>query len=382
MKKNVFVFVLLIALAVSVSGQNASDFDYTEKDGKITITFYKGTVTNVRIPEKINGKPVVAIGENAFAQRLSSQASKVTSVIIPDSVTLIGNYAFGYSELTSVTFGNGDIEILGAAFYRTQLTNVTFGNGNTVIGYGAFEFTPLTNITFGNGITTIMNKAFSDTKLTILNLPKNVTRIDGNPVSGRDSVCTAINVDPANPAYSSVNGVVYNKAQTALIAYPSGKTDASFAIPVGVTSIGTFAFSNSSLSSITVPNGVTSIGESAFVRCTNLASITIPNSVTSIGELAFFHCTNLTSITIPNSVTSIGFAAFENCTYLTSVTFQGKIAANNLGSNMSNGTFESPFDGDLRAKYLAGGPGTYIRTTPLPENKDNLWGWKAVWIKQ
>jgi len=82
--------------------------------------------------------------------------------------------------------------------------------------------------------------------------------------------------------------------------------------------------------------------------------------VTSIvGEGAFYGNKNITRITIPNSVISIGGAAFDNCT---SVTFQGTIAADNLGSTI-DGTFYSPFPGDLLDKYLAsdGGPGTYVR---------------------
>jgi len=132
------------------------------------------------------------------------------------------------------------------------------------------------------------------------------------------------------------------------------------------------------LVSVTIPNSVTSIGKGAFARCTNLTSITIPNSVTSIGRGAFGGCTSLTSVTIPNSVTSIGVNTFALCTRLTSVTFQGTIAADNLGG-VSFGTTWSPFHGDLRDKYLAGGRGTYKTTTPVPEN---LWDWDPVWTKQ
>jgi len=90
-----------------------------------------------------------------------------------------------------------------------------------------------------------------------------------------------------------------------------------------------------------------------------ITEVTIPNSITRIEGSAFQNCKNLTSITIPDSVTYIGPRAFLGCTNLTSVTFQ--CATNDLGLQS--------FPGDLRNKYLAGGPGTYTR----PNVKSNTW---------
>src|SRR5262249_51546130 len=100
----------------------------------------------------------------------------------------------------------------------------------------------------------------------------------------------------------------------------------SVAIPdhlggVPVTSLGYFAFSTLSLTSVTIPNSVTSIGSATFYGCTSLTNVTIPNSVTSIGSYVFYDCKSLTNVTIPNSVTSpIGEYAFSGCTGLASVT--------------------------------------------------------------
>jgi hypothetical protein len=148
----------------------------------------------------------------------------------------------------------------------------------------------------------------------------------------------------------------------------------SVTIPNSVTSIWDGAFWGcTSLTSIIIPNSVTSIGDAAFSGCTSLTNITIPNSVTSIGNLAFDYCTSLTSITIPNSVTSIGDKAFYYCDSLTSVMFQGTIASEKFGGTYFR-EFVSPFRGDLREKYLAGGMGTYTTTAPVNEN--------SKWTKQ
>jgi hypothetical protein len=149
-----------------------------------------------------------------------------------------------------------------------------------------------------------------------------------------------------------------------------------------VTSIGDYAFLMSiKLTGITIPNSVTTIGQYAFSDCIKLTNVTIPNSVTSIGEVnsggsgdVFWNCYGLTSVTIPNSVTTIGPSTFGLCTNLTSVTFQGTISADNLGKYYGVDGKEhiwSPFEGDLREEYLAGGPGTY--TTTAPVNYDSKW---------
>jgi uncharacterized protein YjdB len=115
----------------------------------------------------------------------------------------------------------------------------------------------------------------------------------------------------------------------------------------GVTSIGNYAFGNSSITSITIPNSVTSIGSYAFVNCARFTSVTIPSSVTSIESDAFTNCGitsitilyglthirnntfpechSLTSLTLPNSVTYIGDAAFYGCNSLASVNIPNSV---------------------------------------------------------
>ncbi|HEX4121006.1 MAG TPA: leucine-rich repeat domain-containing protein [Verrucomicrobiae bacterium] len=98
-----------------------------------------------------------------------------------------------------------------------------------------------------------------------------------------------------------------------------------------VTSIGEYAFQDTSLINVTIPNSVTNIGEGAFGFCTSLANSTIPSSVTTIGDEAFYDCTSLMSIIIPNNVTSIGEEAFDGCTGLTNVMIGNSVTS--IGEN-------------------------------------------------
>jgi len=205
-----------------------------------------------------------------------SNKSSITSVIIGDSITSIGDNAF---------------------YGCTGLTSVTIGNSVTRIGQSAFSgCTSLTSLTIPDSVTNIGIYAFKGcTGLTSVTIPNNVTNIEDGTFYG----CSSLT---------------------------------STTIPDSVTNIGQSAFYGcSSLTSMTIPNSVTSIGQSTFYGCTGLTSITIPNSITSIEKEAFYRCASLASIAFPDSITKIGERAFVGCGSLTSVRIPLNVT--NIGSN-------------------------------------------------
>ena len=278
LNRAILAAVLFIAGVLPSQAQQWDGFSYRAYANAVEITFYEGYASAVTIPSSIDGLPVASISRNAFINN-----NVLTSVAIPSSVNSIGDWAFSNcTNLTSVSIPNSVTSIGSSVFYGcTGLTSVTLGNSVTSIGSLAFEgCSRLTNVT----------------------------------------------VDSANPNYSSMAGVLFNKNQSTLIQYPGGKTG-SYTIPSSVTSIGDWAFSNcTNLTSVLIPNSVTSIGIYAFTQC-GLTSVTIPNSVTNIGNRAFENCSRLTSVTIPNSVTSFGMGAFSSCWGLTSVTIPNSVTS-------------------------------------------------------
>jgi LPXTG-motif cell wall-anchored protein len=196
--------------------------------------------------------------------------------------------------------------------------------GVTAIDDSAFEDSSLASITLPASIMGIGSRAFSGaTALTSITIPAGVISI-GDGAFKNTTALTSISVNPANPSFTSIDGMLFNKEVTTLIIYSVAKSATSITIPAGVTTIGRQAFSGATfLTSITMQTGVTTIEQGAFNGMTSLSDITIPEGVTTIGDQAFGGASALTSVTIPASVTSIGNFSFDNASALKDVYFFG-----------------------------------------------------------
>ena len=225
------------------------------------------SLTSVTIPNSVTG-----IGYRAFEYCVS-----LTNVTIPDSVTNIGEYAFeGCVSLTNVTIPDSVMSIGDYAFDGCgSLTNVTIPDSVTSIGACTFEGCgSITDVTIPDSVTSIGDYAFLGcVSLTSVTIPGCVTSIGENPFSFCNSL-TEVDVHINNSAYSSKNGVLFNKEQSMLISFPGGKAG-DYVIPAGVTSIGVNAFAGCvSLTSVKIPESVMSIRVNAFVGCNSLNTIT------------------------------------------------------------------------------------------------------------
>ena len=181
----------------------------------------------------------------------------------------------------------------------------------TGIGWCAFSgCTGLKSITIPSSVTEIGGYAFRGCKgLKSITIPSSVTEIGENAFRGCKGL-TSITADKNNKNYTSVNGVLFNKNKTEILAYPNAKSS-SYVIPSSVKEIGSAAFYDcTGLKSVTIPSSVKEIGIDAFSGCTGLKSVTISNGVTNIESWAFYGCTGLKSVTIPSSVAEICGSAF------------------------------------------------------------------------
>jgi len=124
---------------------------------RLIITRYTGMDGNVTIPGEIDGMPVTTIGMCAFRE------TKLTKVIIPDSITGIRPAAFYDNDLTEVIFSNNLTYILESAFNKNRLTSITLPESVVQVSHQAFTNNQLTNITIGaNVIWTYISPPFDD----------------------------------------------------------------------------------------------------------------------------------------------------------------------------------------------------------------------------
>lgn len=172
-------------------------------------------------------------------------------------------------------------------------------------------------------VTELMAFCISNSEyLEVLNIGKNIEKIDPWALTNCP-VLKAINVSEDNKYFTSINGVLYSKDMTRLIAYPNGKTalttdkdgkvtgGGTIKLPETVKVIGENAFYMcSNLYSIEFNEGLEKVENKAFLKCTNLLSLEFPDTLSEIGVDSFSYCDSLTHLEIPASVKSIGDYAF------------------------------------------------------------------------
>ncbi len=228
-----------------------------------------------------------------FAEKLYLNNTYVTTLTIPDSVTVIGDFAFyNYDSLRTVTLSDSVTSIGKSAFYDCdQLRTFTFGNGVENIGTYAFsECDVLRTLALPDSVTEIGEYAFQNSdSLNTVTLGNNVLKIGAYAFSD----CIALR---------------------------------SISIPDSTESIGECAFYHcTSLKTVMLGQNLLSIGSSCFYQCTSLEEIVLPDSLTSLGGYAFYHCSMLKSVAFGSGLANISSSAFYSCTSLESVTIPGDV---------------------------------------------------------
>ena len=271
------------------SGWTADDFTY---DGT-TITGWsesgqakRQSLRELVLPDQTpDGQDITAIGEGAFkipddevevTKFGINSPNGMTSVSLPEKVTVIGKEAFAQNALTKVDF-TGITSIGASAFYGNDLVEAILPDTVTEMGDGAFAANDITDVRLSSGVTVIPAGAFSmNIRLAHVTIPDTVTEI----------------------------------GQTAF----AGARLTSLEIPDSVTKIGMKAFHLHHLTSLVIPGSVKEIGESAFegtYKATTLKSLVIEEGVESIGKYAFKEAL-LEEVAFPNSIKTVGEKPFLN----------------------------------------------------------------------
>ena len=260
----------------------------------------------LKAPGELSGAYSVKEGTRIICNSAFSSCSSLSEIVIPSSVTSIGDFAFYCCDsLSEIVIPSSVTSIGDSALYRCDsLSEIVIPSSVTSIGDSAFSWcSSLSEIVIPSSVTSIGDNAFSwCSSLSEIVIPSSVTSIG----------------DWAFSRCNSLSEIVIPSSVTSIgdSAFSFCDSLSEIVIPSSVTSIGKYAFSCcDSLSEIVIPSSVTSIGDHAFSDCRSLFEIVIPSSVTSIGNSAFSCCDSLSEIVIPSSVASIGDSAFYKCKF-------------------------------------------------------------------
>ena len=313
--------------------------------------------------------------------------SEVKHAVIADGVSSVGAGAFySFSVLADVKLADS-VEFIGdSAFdYCTGLWTVNFPANLKYTGKRAFYNNVLhsdNGFVFPEGMLYIGEEAFhSAFKESYVSIPSSLTVIETNAFD--NMFVDEFRVNQENSAYTSDNGILYDKNMTTLINYPAGKTDGVYEIPETVTTILTGANEvTNTLEKIAIPAGVTKIEEGAFFwnyalknievnennknymvvdgvlftkdgknlicypaalekteytipegcekignyamsQASNLIALHTNAELTQIGDSGLYCCQNLNQIDFPKSLKKIGVYAAGACDALEKINYAG-----------------------------------------------------------
>ena len=374
----VFILTFLIAaLTVTIAVIAAS---YTDEAGEITWSYtpntadMTATITGVtltkqtkefNIPSTVsdgnNTYTVTAIGNNAFKDK----KMVFGQVTIPDTVKSIGSSAFANTYIFGTVVIPESVTSIGSsAFYNCDgLIEVVLPSGVTVLESNTFEGCyGLTKVNTEN-IVTFKSKCFSDCQaLNVVSFGENAKTIESqafyrchsiggtidnsmltsisdnafqeciniegvilpnqNIKFGAYNGCTGIQgyyTTDNNISYRSIDGVLYSKDGTTLLKYPTTKSDTTYTVADGATTIAKNAFSGTTyLEEIYIGKDVTTLAEEAFANA-SIKFAYIPDNVTSVGFYLFKNCTSLETVVFGHGVNVIGLGTFQGATKLKDV---------------------------------------------------------------
>ena len=328
----------------AVAAPQANNDEFTiDADG--VLVAYTGGATDIRIPEG-----VTEISSNAFTN------AQLTSVWIPASVRTIDDSAFAGQPLTQVTFQDDEA-------HPSQLET---------IGERAFSYTPLESVSLPRSLKTAGLETFSDmAKLRSVSVGPNVQADGLFAAFARTPLLESIEVDAANQNYQSLDGVLYTKDLTHLATYPQAKNSGgSYTVAEETAFIDEGAFASAQITSVTLPSHLRNVGKGAFVGA-RITSLTLPDAFESMDDTAFWYMSKLERVdlggatALPNSafrydralaevnfrpdlnrLAEVGDYAFDT-TALTSATLPDSV------TSIGNGAFSS--DASLRSVHLGSG---------------------------
>ncbi|MBQ3334592.1 MAG: S8 family serine peptidase [Eubacteriaceae bacterium] len=322
-----------------------------------------------------DGRTLTIMGSGAmtnFADASSvpwhASAGTIETVELPAGLTNIGDYALsGMTSLTSVTIPES-VTVIGKGAFMGDNQLSALNDGVNTSNNG-------TPINIPNGIVSIGEKSFDGcSAFSSVYLPASVSGIGAGAFDDCENL-EAFIVDASNQNFTAADGVLFNKSGTALVRYPENKTGESFAVQNTVTTIAAGAFADSkNLTSLTIPETVKTVGDNAFIdskintvygTTNSAAQIAVAkhnsdqsNKITFVNEnkeseikaypLASLYKMTPTSVTENGSPVSVTVNAAPDAGQFTAVKYNGSSTAPS-----APGAYTVTVDTEANASYIA-----------------------------
>lgn len=312
-------YVAAYALNVKEGGSSEiydnGGYLFYSADGENYLIDYIGNETELTLPASYNGQNY-KINRRAFSYR-----NDITSVVIPNGVTSVGNSAFYYCKsLESVVIPNSVTSVGNSAFYYCKsLTNVEIPDSVTSIGKDAFSNCGgLTSVTIGRNVENIGSYAFGQCH----GLAEVINKSELNFTIGSNDngyvAYYALSVKTGGTSEIINNGGFFfyrSNGVNYLVNYVGSDGDLSLPENCNGQSyvINKYAFFNrEDITSVVLSDGVTAVGDWAFCRCDSLMSVTLGKNVSAIGNAAFFECARLIEVINKSSINVVKGNSTEN----------------------------------------------------------------------
>ncbi len=290
-------------------------FSYTVLDEGISITGYLGTLTDIIIPEEIEGINVVDIKSVAF------RGGQYTSITLPETLLSIGYAAFSDNNISNLIIPDSVVNIDHSAFRNNSINTLQLGENLDFLGYAAFHNNSIENIIIPSSVLSVGASCFA------LN---NIKSVEIEGLSDRfDSYWNFIGLpEELGPElYITEDGFKFHVVSQTIVGYVGEETELSipyYVNEIEVLNIGKGAFVGANLLNVVIPDSVLVIGEAAFAGNRNLNNVVIGSSTTIIENEAFLY-TDLIELVIPDSVISIGDSSFYGNINLDTLTLSSSL---------------------------------------------------------
>ena len=282
-------------------------------EGKIELTSYKISNTSIEklyLPEEIDNYEVIGISDFDFNNNIfNSKYNNISykELYLPSQFQYLGKNSLSGTEIKTIKGDINNLKIGDYALKDSKLSNINVPISS--IGISSFEQTNIKTIQFTNEINTIPNSAFKNTYyLEDIEIPSDIS-IDSIGESAFENSHNLKEFDLS---------IVKNSIGSKAFYHCNNLSTINLTASSEITSIGSYAFSNTKISNVELPDGLTSLKTCTFYNCSSLKTITLNSNLRTIESNSLSN-TNLSRITIPSKVTSIAndFLSYAPVRYIT-----------------------------------------------------------------